>query len=371
MRIALAQRKILGKNGTSRIIAEQSKIFKESGHEVFIYCVRCETYFPDSVRVKKYFSLSPFRSARRNGYSLGYEKFCRRNSVDLSVGNGDTVHQDVLFMHNILELEHKLVYGDEAHRGSDVFKAHDRILTEKNFRVLICNSNMMKNFFRSKYAVPEEKTRVLYPGYDPHLFNTEGRAEAAEYVRRKHSISRRSVIGFISSGNLAKRGIDVLIKTASVLDADISSETALLLVGKDKNTDNYKLMILEANPRLEVITAGAVNDVEKYFKTCDVLLHPAHIEEFGMTVTEAMACGTPVLTSRMVGASEIFTPEMEKYLTDKPDADFIAAQTAVLLKNREEYAALASMSAEAAKACTWDEYFRELFQIYSDFSLLR
>ncbi|MCD8491393.1 MAG: hypothetical protein LRY51_05580 [Geovibrio sp.] len=150
MRIALAQRKILGKNGTSRIIAEQAKIFREHGHEVFIYCVRCETGFPDGVKVKKQFSLSPFRSVRRNSYSHGYEKFCRRNSIELAVGNGDTVYQDVLFMHNILELEHKLVYMDEKHLDSSVFQVHDRILAEKNFRVLICNSNLMKDFFTAR-----------------------------------------------------------------------------------------------------------------------------------------------------------------------------------------------------------------------------
>ena len=58
----------------------------------------------------------------------------------------------------------------------------------------------------------------------------------------------------------------------------------------------------------EVLVAVSIaTDVETVFGALDLFVLPAHIEEFGLVVAEAMACATPVLVSDRVGASELLT----------------------------------------------------------------
>ena len=45
--------------------------------------------------------------------------------------------------------------------------------------------------------------------------------------------------------------------------------------------------------------------MESYYHCLDIFVLPAKIEEFGLVASEAMACGTAVILSPYVGASEL------------------------------------------------------------------
>jgi UDP-glucose:(heptosyl)LPS alpha-1,3-glucosyltransferase len=269
----------------------------------------------------------------------------------------------------MLDEEHRLITG-EAQFDSPIFRIHKKILSEQKFKVLICNSNMMHDYFKDKYCIDEKRMRVLYPGYDSEIFNTSDIDTCRQLVRKRHGIDRKYVLGFISSGNLVKRGVDILINAMGMLDSGLSKETALLIVGKDDKTDDYKRRIAEVNPDLQIIGAGAVDDIVNYYKTIDILLHPAHIEEFGMTLLEAAACGVPVVTSKKTGFSEVLRGEERDFVMEKPEPTALAEMTTRLLNDDETRKRIGASSAVNATGYSWDKYFSRLYEIYSDFSLL-
>ncbi|MFM2477086.1 glycosyltransferase [Celerinatantimonas sp. MCCC 1A17872] len=47
--------------------------------------------------------------------------------------------------------------------------------------------------------------------------------------------------------------------------------------------------------------------MEDIYNIIDIFLYPARIEEFGLVVSEAMACGCAIITTEHVGANELFT----------------------------------------------------------------
>ncbi|MCD8552539.1 glycosyltransferase family 4 protein [Seleniivibrio sp.] len=228
----------------------------------------------------------------------------------------------------------------------------------------------MRDYFVDKYNLDKDRVRVLYPGYDKSIFNTAGVKKASGLIRERHSIDRKYMLGFVSSGNLLKRGVDILIDAMGFLDRDLSKYSSLLLIGKDDKIEAYKRRITEVNPEIQVIAVGAVDDIANYYKSIDILLHPAHIEEFGMTLLEAAACGVPVITSKMTGFSEILRGDERKYVMERPDASVLAELTSGLLEDNHARTVTGASSAINAVNYSWERYIANLCEILEDFSLM-
>ena len=50
---------------------------------------------------------------------------------------------------------------------------------------------------------------------------------------------------------------------------------------------------------------GFVDNKKEFFRSIDLLVHPAKLEAFGMVITEALSSGLQVLCSRESGAAEV------------------------------------------------------------------
>ena len=66
-----------------------------------------------------------------------------------------------------------------------------------------------------------------------------------------------------------------------------------------------------------MVFAPPIIDVKNYYYLVDVFVLPAHIEEFGRSVLEAMYCGVPVITTKFVGASEILEGSSREFILDE------------------------------------------------------
>ena len=83
------------------------------------------------------------------------------------------------------------------------------------------------------------------------------------------------------------------------------------LVGDGPEYQNLEKMIREKKVASHVILLGWLdnNDVLKEIQACDLFIHPAAFEPYGVVVLEAMARGKPVITSdcTMAGVDRIVT----------------------------------------------------------------
>jgi glycosyltransferase involved in cell wall biosynthesis len=72
---------------------------------------------------------------------------------------------------------------------------------------------------------------------------------------------------------------------------------------------------------------GHVDPVADLFAAADVTVLPSTIPEaFGRTIVESMACGTPVVASRIGGIPEVLGGEFESWLVPPGDAAALAAR---------------------------------------------
>jgi glycosyltransferase involved in cell wall biosynthesis len=81
-----------------------------------------------------------------------------------------------------------------------------------------------------------------------------------------------------------------------------------------------------------------------------VVAYPSHGEGFGLPVLEAMACGTPVLTTHRLSLPEVGG---DAVAYTEPGADEIAAALSSLLDDPERRQMLAAAALTRAREFTW------------------
>lgn len=88
----------------------------------------------------------------------------------------------------------------------------------------------------------------------------------------------------------------------------------------------------------------------------DVLALPSLTEAFGLVVTEALACGLPVIVTPNTGASELVHDGCDGFIVPIASADAIAERLSALDENREMLAAMSGHAQQAAAARSWEIY---------------
>jgi glycosyltransferase involved in cell wall biosynthesis len=79
--------------------------------------------------------------------------------------------------------------------------------------------------------------------------------------------------------------------------------------------------------------------------SADLFLLPSAQESFGMAAMEAMACGTPVVASRVGGLPEVIEDGQTGFLCDEDDVEAMAKRGVELLTDRELHERIAGAGA--------------------------
>lgn len=115
--------------------------------------------------------------------------------------------------------------------------------------------------------------------------------------RERYGIGDRFMILGVASPWTERKGLSDFIRLARELDGE---RYAVVLVGLSQKQIRSVSRGLVALPKTE----SQVELAEAY-SAADVFVHPGVEETFGLTVTEAQACGTPVIVTEGSACSEV------------------------------------------------------------------
>ncbi|MDA9830233.1 glycosyltransferase family 4 protein [Akkermansiaceae bacterium] len=128
----------------------------------------------------------------------------------------------------------------------------------------------------------------------------------------------------------------------------------LVITGAAKDKFGEELIDQYSDPFWadRVSWVGEVSDMFEFYSACDLAIIPSSSEPFGRTVIEAMACGLPVIATRVGGIPEIIDDGENGLLVDYGDSQGMQSQVNAVL--RDDY--LSKGLAEAAQQKTRREY---------------
>jgi glycosyltransferase involved in cell wall biosynthesis len=126
-------------------------------------------------------------------------------------------------------------------------------------------------------------------------------------------------------------------------------------------------MKLAADLRVKdrIIFTGFVKNINSYFAASDIFVFPTTYEPFGLVITEALASGLPVVTSKLAGASELITDGYDGMLLSNPKASREIAEKIILLVEDEKLRrVMGSNARKTAEKYSWGEVARRTLEVY-------
>lgn len=144
-----------------------------------------------------------------------------------------------------------------------------------------------------------EKDNLLRLGYNQKIEVIANGIEV-EKINMKISWRRQKEILFLSRVHV-KKGIGFLIEAVARLKDELQGYTINIAGEGDENYINeLKQQAAGLGVAHQIRFIGGVYGDRKWelFRKADVFVLPTHSENFGIVVAEALACGTPVITTQ-------------------------------------------------------------------------
>jgi glycosyltransferase involved in cell wall biosynthesis len=221
-------------------------------------------------------------------------------------------------------------------------------------RILVPSKSAKDDLVRL-YGVEGDRIDAICHGVDADAFRPAAEP-AVQAAQRRYGIVGRYLL-FVG-GIEPRKNLPGLVRAFAKLDPDAT----LVLAGGPvrwypKATEQLDAAIeaLPSSIRGRVVRTGYVSDAEKLALLTGATLfaYPSTYEGFGMPVLEAMACGTPVLTSSVSSLPEVAGEAAVLVDPAKPDA--IAGGMDELLMDEDLRNRLAGAGLARAASFTWEK----------------
>jgi len=197
----------------------------------------------------------------------------------------------------------------------------------KNAKIIIANSHMVKDQIVKNFNINKEKITVVYNGVDKD--KNVMRIPKKKLFKKFSIPENHKVILFVGNG-FERKGLRNFLKIIKII---ANEDISVLIVGTDKNLQNYKKLAQELDISNMVQFLGERKDVSEIYRLSDIVILPTYYDPFSNVVIEALHYGNVVITTRQNGASEIIDKSL---LMESPDDFSIASKITELLNKNDE-----------------------------------
>ncbi|MFQ3575409.1 MAG: glycosyltransferase family 1 protein [Cytophagales bacterium] len=229
----------------------------------------------------------------------------------------------------------------------------DKVLTVSQYEV----GNILK-FFPSI----EKKLEVVYNGVGTHFQKIEDNT-ILNSIADKYQLPEKFVL-FLGNTDPKKNTANTLEAFGHFIN---QKGVGLKMVVGDINPDYVKSLLAEKNMEHvfeHIHFTGYIKntDLPAVINLADAFLYPSNRESFGIPVIEAMACGTPVITSNVTSMPEVAGDAA--LLVDPKNPLDIAEKLIQLTKDNALRNELILKGFEQSKKFNWEKSALQLMGIY-------
>jgi UDP-glucose:(heptosyl)LPS alpha-1,3-glucosyltransferase len=288
----------------------------------------------------------------------------RSPSIDLVLSPGlNCLNADVIVVHAVFRRLHELSVTHGSRNVAGVAglrslhrKAYYALLTwlerrtYSNRKVSLVavsarTASQLEKYFRRSDAY------IALNGVDTAQFSAAERLNRRTPARAARNFRDDEFVLLVIGNDWRIKGLPAILEA---LAAQPARNLRLIVVGSDDGTAFFELA-----DRLGVLSRcvweSPPADILELYAAADVYVSPTLEDSFGMPVTEAMACGLPVITSVFAGVSPQIQHGIDGFVLQNPQDSQALAEILERLQSDPEFAGrIGAAAATKAQDWTWD-----------------
>jgi len=242
-------------------------------------------------------------------------------------------------------------------------------LATRRAQYIIAVSQSTKNDLCRLLNIAEDKVVVIYNGVEDRFHTRDARA--ITYVRKKYEFPAKFIL-HVGRYDPAKNVL-TLIEAFDLLKKQSEMEDVkLVMVGaKTLQYPEIKAVVDNRGLNRDVIFTGYLDDEDlpSVYRAAMVLVLPSIYEGFGLPALEAMACGTPVITSNTSSLPEVVGEA--GIMVEPRDVHALAEAMELVLMDKHLRSELRARGLERARQFTWEKAARETLKAYQQVANMR
>lgn len=307
---------------------------------------------------------SPAAKFSQRWWGFGLPLYLVRSPFDLFHGTNYEIPiwsklPSVLTIHDL-----SLFFHPEAHERRLVRRARWRMpLMARLAARIITPTLSVKNEVCEKFGLSAGKITVTHEAPRATFTRREG-PEAASVLKRLGI--HDNFILFVGTVEPRKNLHRLLEAFDQVLCTTSLSPQLVIAGGQGWLMDDFHSVIRDKGLADHICLSGYLEDkdLSALYSTCRVFIYPSVYEGFGLPPLEAMACGAPVIASRIAAIQE--TLERAARLVDPLNVDELAHALVEMLSDEQMREHYARAGAERVKKFTWEQTALETVKVYRE-----
>lgn len=170
---------------------------------------------------------------------------------------------------------------------------------------IVAISEMMKDIIHSSELLGEFPVSLIHNGVDIEIFKP---VHAQSIVNDFVSSLKKGTKVFLFSSYWIwdkRKGLDRILEAFDKVKEQTDQEFALIVIGCINDNDQYP------KASYPILCTGLIkdqNELAKIYTAADYFINASYEEAFAQTPLEAMACGTPVISTPCSGAKDLIRP---------------------------------------------------------------
>ncbi len=226
------------------------------------------------------------------------------------------------------------------------------------------------------YGADPARIRVVPAGVDLDLFRPMPVAESRTRLGLPQEHQMVLFVGRIEP----LKGIDTLLRAMALLVRDfpeMQKQLCVAVIGG--NPADHSIVVNKEMERLKqlrtdlgigdlVLFLGAQDQdtLNIYYSAAEVVVMPSHYESFGMVALEAMACGTPVIASKVGGLTFTVQNGVTGFHVPERDPQALAAKISLILRHAALRERLGRQAERWAQRYSWSAVADQIMNLYGE-----
>lgn len=326
MKVAIVHNQLSSGGGMEAYLLALTYGFVAAGDEVHIFTYEVDkklaSSLPCTVHKTNLFFLP--RRWKKYYFLRQCNRFFERTDYDLSLTLTRTYGPQVAVVGGV----HPASVSARSGPNHPLRLLHDRMETkfEQSMllyakQIVVHSKGLAKEIAKYYPQICPDKISVFYPPVDT-MFFVRLKGEKLIQAKATYKIFDKKLTLLFPSTGHRRKGLKELLIAFSRLDP---KRFELLVAGEP---------VYGFPPALKHVRyLGYVTNLSALYSAVDYTILPAQYEPFGLVVAESLHCGTPVVVTRSVGASELLT-KREGVVLDNNHPDTLVATISQLQRKK-------------------------------------